>query len=414
MVLAVVDQLVRNTVDLDADQVHLFEDGTLRISGGKPASQAAAEAGMRQLLEALLETSTAVPPALRRAAGRAPGSELGLFVRELEVALVPTNRGAAKRALARLCREAMRGLARHPEIVPECVESARQPEPLPESPIPSVPVFVQEVLPEAVVDIPDLELPAPIPKKPPQMPPLEIEAVATAAPATDALLCEPIELCDADLESVHCPDVCVEHTPAPKQDTQCVLDDSPEGEGTAPFPLTRTTKDQAVAPAAPPTLRKTNGRLRFRPVFRAIQVDPDLTMPILAAPLESSENVAATSPVLDRPTPAESDTSDLIGSPRPPMPYSGTAARVEEPKRVTGPHQFVAPARFAKKTSQVTERISQFARGNQITPDDVVVGLEKISSDTMINDAPPSNPGASTAPTGEAGALSRGSHRRVG
>lgn len=93
------------SVFLDPDgQVHL--DGTL-------ADTESVEASLRQLLGELLGRVRTPCPNLERVASRRECRGLSTLVTELEAALVPVNRRAAKRSLGRLCRDAER--SRHLE-----------------------------------------------------------------------------------------------------------------------------------------------------------------------------------------------------------------------------------------------------------------------------------------------------------
>src|SRR5690606_9229311 len=69
-----------------------------------------AEASVRALLTKLLEVSGSGTPALTTAAKRKPGNGLPALVEELEAALIPVNRAAGRRALARLARVVKRVL----------------------------------------------------------------------------------------------------------------------------------------------------------------------------------------------------------------------------------------------------------------------------------------------------------------
>jgi hypothetical protein len=107
LLLAVADHLVAAPCVVAPEDVELLPDGNVRV---RPVARGAAHAEqtLRRLLGRALEVSSAAGPALRRAAERR--DETGLFglVRELEVALIPVNRGAARRALSRLHRETER------------------------------------------------------------------------------------------------------------------------------------------------------------------------------------------------------------------------------------------------------------------------------------------------------------------
>jgi hypothetical protein len=63
---------------------------------------------LRQALAELLKVASPAGPSLARAASRAAAGDLPFFVAELERALVPVNRTAARRALQRLGRETER------------------------------------------------------------------------------------------------------------------------------------------------------------------------------------------------------------------------------------------------------------------------------------------------------------------
>ncbi len=67
-----------------------------------------AEASLRRLLATLLETAGAQTPSLAAVARRKGGEGAAVLVEELEAALIPVNRSAGKRALARLARETKR------------------------------------------------------------------------------------------------------------------------------------------------------------------------------------------------------------------------------------------------------------------------------------------------------------------
>src|SRR5262249_57172447 len=85
------------------------EEGTVALVRKKDAAAAGdAEASVRGILQKLLEASGSSTPALTAAAKRKPVAGLPALVEELEAALIPVNRAAGRRALARLAREVKR------------------------------------------------------------------------------------------------------------------------------------------------------------------------------------------------------------------------------------------------------------------------------------------------------------------
>ncbi len=116
LVLAAADALASLSLRVSPHELVLLEDGTVRVSGGIPTDEVSAERSLRCLLERVLLSSSSVTPALLRAARRASQGGVSDLVRELEVALIPTNRGAARRALARLCREVAQAICQFPQL----------------------------------------------------------------------------------------------------------------------------------------------------------------------------------------------------------------------------------------------------------------------------------------------------------
>ncbi len=109
LLLAVTDHLALSPRAVTAEDVELQTDGKVRLRGGGAAAPAGeAEQIARRLLARTLEVSSSVGPALRRAAERRENTGLDGLVRELEVALIPVNRSAARRALSRINRETAR------------------------------------------------------------------------------------------------------------------------------------------------------------------------------------------------------------------------------------------------------------------------------------------------------------------
>jgi hypothetical protein len=95
--------------DLDPKSVFVGDEGTVALV--KPRREGAtgdAEASIRAALARLLEASGSQTPALAAASKRKSGGGLPALSEELEAALIPVNRAAGRRALARLAREVKR------------------------------------------------------------------------------------------------------------------------------------------------------------------------------------------------------------------------------------------------------------------------------------------------------------------
>ncbi|MGD0529549.1 MAG: hypothetical protein ABSE49_30705, partial [Polyangiaceae bacterium] len=95
--------------DVDPRSVFVGDEGTVALV--KPRRDGAtgdAEASIRSALARLLEASGSQTPALAAASKRKSGTGLAALAEELEAALIPVNRAAGRRALARLAREVKR------------------------------------------------------------------------------------------------------------------------------------------------------------------------------------------------------------------------------------------------------------------------------------------------------------------
>src|SRR4051812_47454323 len=111
LVLAIADQVLSAPRLVHPGEIQLGEDGGVRVLAGCASSDADAELALRQALDSLLLVASSGSAALTRAGRRASPVGLAVLVRELEAALIPVNRAAARRALARLHRETARALA---------------------------------------------------------------------------------------------------------------------------------------------------------------------------------------------------------------------------------------------------------------------------------------------------------------
>lgn len=109
LVLEIAEYADPNGGDVDPKCVFVSEEGTVALV--KPRREAAAgdaETWVRAVLGRLLEASGSQTPALSAASKRPCGGGLAGLVEELETALIPVNRAAGRRALARLAREVRR------------------------------------------------------------------------------------------------------------------------------------------------------------------------------------------------------------------------------------------------------------------------------------------------------------------
>ncbi len=99
---------VGNAGAIDARYVYVSEEGSVALVRGPNEPTGDAEVSLRRLLAKLLDTAGASTPALASVAKRKGGAGVAVLVEELEASLIPVNRSAGKRALARLARETKR------------------------------------------------------------------------------------------------------------------------------------------------------------------------------------------------------------------------------------------------------------------------------------------------------------------
>jgi hypothetical protein len=122
---------------VDPRTVYISEEGTVALVRPKSAAPAGdAETSVRGILAKLLEASGSATPALSASARRKAGAGLPALVSELEAALIPVNRAAGRRALARLAREVKRvtlGVGRNASVPPPVLRPAAPRSPLRES-----------------------------------------------------------------------------------------------------------------------------------------------------------------------------------------------------------------------------------------------------------------------------------------
>ena len=104
LILAAADELARAPREFSAEDVSLDERGTVSVGRGRACESEQTALLLREYLGELLGVSRPLPPALLRATRKSSGQVADL-IRELEAALIPVNRAAARRALSRLQRE---------------------------------------------------------------------------------------------------------------------------------------------------------------------------------------------------------------------------------------------------------------------------------------------------------------------
>ena len=94
-----------------AEDIQLTDSGRLVLLRVLPSAAEASEFCLRGLLRQILDVSSVPSPALLRVASVQSGNSEVSFAKQLQTALIPVNRAAARRALARLHRELMRAPA---------------------------------------------------------------------------------------------------------------------------------------------------------------------------------------------------------------------------------------------------------------------------------------------------------------
>jgi hypothetical protein len=93
---------------VDTKLVWVGEEGTVAVMKPREETPTGAEETIRILLGKLLDAGGSHTPALMTVARKKAGGGLSALIEELEAALIPVNRAAGRRALARLAREVKR------------------------------------------------------------------------------------------------------------------------------------------------------------------------------------------------------------------------------------------------------------------------------------------------------------------
>jgi hypothetical protein len=183
LVLGWTEELARLHRRVTLRELALSPDGSVSILGGSAANSTEVEADLRAALAELLSVARPLPPALLRVAQRQESVGVDALAKELATALIPLNRGASRRALARLEREMQEVLAQWPvEPVDQISEAVVVPPPASDiGPAPVSPTLVSPapVTPAMVAGSPCTAPERPIEESPPALwavPELQIPA----------------------------------------------------------------------------------------------------------------------------------------------------------------------------------------------------------------------------------------------
>ncbi len=114
LILGIAEAISPAAGDLDPRGVVIHDEGGLAVMQGAGGG-GDTESSLRALLGRMLAISGAQNQGLAAVARGAPKASLGALVEELEAALIPVNRSAGRRALARLSREIARVRASVPQ-----------------------------------------------------------------------------------------------------------------------------------------------------------------------------------------------------------------------------------------------------------------------------------------------------------
>lgn len=135
LVLGAADAVLSTLSYPGPELVRIHDDGNVEVSGER-TSEAQAERTLREVLGLLLREVRTPFPNLSRVAGRPDVRGIASLITELEAALVPVNRRAARRSLSRLSREARRAVERGLLVSPIPLSSqgrVEMPPPAPET-----------------------------------------------------------------------------------------------------------------------------------------------------------------------------------------------------------------------------------------------------------------------------------------
>lgn len=191
LVLEIAEGGAAASSDIDGKSVFIGDEGTVAVVTPKGKGDGDGEGSLRKILARLLEASGSQTPALLAAAKKNGQANLGALVEELEAALIPVNRAAGRRALARLSREVKRimlGVGRNAQTAapPAPAPPTRAPAPPPRAVVPKVPEPKAPNRNPPPVEKPRLEAPAArAPREEPKGP---VEAAPVPAGLAPSLL----------------------------------------------------------------------------------------------------------------------------------------------------------------------------------------------------------------------------------
>ncbi len=161
---------------VDASTLAIGTNGHVALTAQpRPASEASSTQQLRVLLGGLLAVASSTTQALRKCARRRDAIAIGALIRELEAALVPLNRAASRRGVARVARETLEAIEEGRLEVGANDTAPREPS---ASPAPVQPVAVAAAL--------SRPSPPPLPEPEPTSEHVEdalpTEVIATVAP----------------------------------------------------------------------------------------------------------------------------------------------------------------------------------------------------------------------------------------
>lgn len=203
--LAIADALAPAPAVVRESDVRLHDNGSVTIVGAQRSADAASAArSVRVVLGKLMQTAGGSSPALSACARNAAGASMADLVAELEAALVPVNRSAARRSIARLSREASRAseaaapsppqapVAKRPGPSDRPAEPLPPRKPAPKSPAPAVaPLATRNPAPALATNQRPPVVPEPAPFHPPAAAPALAPSDATVVNAPVAINASP-------------------------------------------------------------------------------------------------------------------------------------------------------------------------------------------------------------------------------
>lgn len=231
---------------VDSSRIAIGTSGHVALTA-PPARGGEIEATMalRQTLSELLAVASSTTPALRACAKRREGMSLGIVARELEGALIPLNRAASRRGIARVARATLEALDKGQ--LPEEREAREISEPPARATQePKIRMAVREPTPEP----PPVVIEEPVEEEVVQAAPEEPEATPYAAPVYEPTGTPPMALADlppelededdSEIEIVsNLPPIVAETYGIPKRDRVRDMVDS--------FEVSRKRDDRALA-----------------------------------------------------------------------------------------------------------------------------------------------------------------------